>query len=101
MVVARVSGVQKEVFALYRSVLREAAKKDREILGTSNKLGSFLSRKNEPATTTSYAASEFRRQAGLVKRSEFKRIEHKIRFGEKQVKLLRMPGVKVARGTTA
>ena len=101
MVVARVSGVQKEVFALYRSVLREAAKKDRETMGSSHKLGSLLSKKNEPATTTSYAASEFRRQAGLVKRSEFKRIEHKIRFGEKQVKLLRMPGVKVARGTTA
>lgn len=101
MVVARISGVQKEVFALYRTVLREAKKKDREAMGSSTKLVSLLRKNNTPATTTSYAASEFRRQAGAVKRSEFKRIEHKIRFGEKQVKLLRMPGVKVARGTTS
>ncbi len=100
MVVARVSGVQKEVFALYRTVLREATKKDRETMGSSTKLGSFISKNNKPATTTSYAASEFRRQAAQVKRSEFKRIEHKIRFGEKQVKSLRMPGAKVARVTT-
>ncbi len=100
MVAARLSGVQKEVFALYRTVLRGATKKDRETMGSSIKLWSVLSKNNEPSTTTTYAASEFRRQARTVKRTEFQRIEHKIRFGEKQVKLLRMPGVKVARGTT-
>jgi hypothetical protein len=44
MVVAGVSGV-KRVFALYRSVLREAAKRTVKLLGTSNKLGSFLSKR--------------------------------------------------------
>ncbi len=69
-------------------------------MGTSTKLGAFIRKNKKQARTTSYAASEFRRETAQVKRSELKRIEHKMRFGEKQVKLLRMPRVKVARGTT-
>jgi hypothetical protein len=99
MAVARLSGVQKQVFALYRTVLREATKKDRETMAASTKFGSLLSKQNGSTTSTSYAASEFRRQAGTVKRSEFKKIEYMIRKGEKQVKLLGMPGVKLVSGT--
>jgi hypothetical protein len=96
MATNRVSGIQKQVFALYRTVLRAALQKDRETVG--GKLGALLAHKNDstlPSTSTSYAATEFRKQSLAVKRSEFKKIEYMIRKAEKQVKLLQMPGVKV------
>jgi hypothetical protein len=95
----RLSGVQKEVLALYRAVLRQALRKDRDSLnnGGSNSFLDLLSNKytlDEHAfTTTSYASQEFRKQASSVKRSEFKRIEYMIRKGQKQIKLMQMPGV--------
>lgn len=100
---SRHSGLQKDVLALYRKILREAVKKDRkhELTSASRTGGnqpSFSSllldgRRNGESTSTAYAAAEFRRQAETVKRSEFKRVEYMIRKGEKQIKLLRMPGV--------
>jgi hypothetical protein len=48
----------KEVFALYRSVLREAAKRTVKYWGLLTSWGRSW-KKNEPATTTSYAASNF------------------------------------------
>jgi succinate dehydrogenase assembly factor 1 len=92
----RLSGMQLEVLALYRTILREAVKKDRETVLASSKAADLLS---NPLTTSSYAAAEFRKQAAAAKRSDFKKIEYLIRKGEKQLKLLRMPGVKVVRGT--
>jgi hypothetical protein len=50
-------------------------------------------------TTTAYAINEFRKQALSVNRSDFKKIDYMIRKGEKQIKLLRMPGVKLVRTT--
>jgi len=100
------SGLQREVLSLYRNILREATKKDRNAVRlSSNRRGclpSFatLLRGDDgrgdfrESTTTSYAASEFRRQARTAKRSDFKKIEYMIRKGEKHLKLLRMPGVK-------
>jgi succinate dehydrogenase assembly factor 1 len=85
----RLSGMQKEVLALYRTVLREASRKD----GPGG--SSFLSLLVTEGTTTSYARHEFRKQAHEVKRTDFKTIEYKMRRGEKQVKILKMPGVKV------
>ena len=101
------SGLQKEVLALYRKVLREAHHKDCQALSTTKEqqrpsLAYLLGRKrrqNDPSTTTRYAVEEFRRQAQSVKRSDFKRIEYLIRKGEKQVKLLQMPGVKHVLGS--
>jgi|Transcript_9222 succinate dehydrogenase assembly factor 1 len=94
----KLSGLQKDVLSLYRTILREAVKKDR---GAVEKEGqgsrSFNSLLNA-RTTTSYAREEFRRQAASVKRSDFKGIEYRIRKGHKQVKLLQMPGVKVVSG---
>lgn len=52
-----------------------------------------------PRSVTAFAAHEFRRQAMTAKRSDFKKVEYMIRKGEKQIKLLRMPGVKVVLGT--
>jgi hypothetical protein len=49
-------------------------------------------------TTTAYAAQEFRRQAAMVKRSDFKKVEYMLRKGDKQIKLLQMPGVKLVSG---
>lgn len=94
----RLSGVQKEVLALYRKVLREAQNKD-TLQQQSSSAISFPSLLQDTSSTTHYAAQEFRKQASTVKRSDFKRIEYMIRKGEKQVKLLKMPGVKVVGGT--
>jgi len=101
---SRHSGLQKDVLALYRKILREALKKDRthdeltSASSTGGKQPSFSSlllngRRHGESTSTAYAAAEFRRQAETVKRSEFKRVEYMIRKGEKQIKLLRMSGV--------
>lgn len=96
----RLSGLQRDVLALYRRVLRAAAKKDRENRNAAVKFSALLSQSNgDDASSTCYAAAEFRRQAATVKRSDFKKIEYLIRKGDKQVKLLNMPGVNVVRGT--
>lgn len=97
----KLSGLQKDVLSLYRTILREAVKKDRgaveEGLGSAP-MTLLLVGGGASGTTTSYAREEFRRQAGSVKRSDFKGIEYRIRKGYKQVKLLQMPGVKVVSG---
>lgn len=90
------SGLQKEVLGLYRTIIREAAKKDRNNTGNNNDLFSLW---QNPATSSSYARSEFRRQTQTVKKSDFRKIEFKIRQGYKQVKLVQMPGFKTVGGT--
>jgi hypothetical protein len=103
------SGIQKEVLALYRTLLREASKKDRIAAATPPGLTTTAT---GPSTTTEIETSfysllfaesdssstahvryEFRRQASLVSRKDFRAIEYKIRHGYKQIKLLQMPGV--------
>lgn len=110
---ARLSGIQQDVLSLYRRILRETARKDRrEHSGGTDISQSFhflsLLGKNKNANaaaslisnhSTAYASAEFRRQADTAKRSDFKKIEYMIRRGDKQIKLLRMPGVKVVSGT--
>lgn len=91
---SRHSGLQKGVFSLYRKLLREAAAKDRAT--TSESLVGLLS---TPTTSTAYASTEFRKQAQSVPRNDFKRIEYMVRKGEKHLKLLKMPGVKMVGGT--
>ena len=91
----RLSGLQKNVLALYRSILREATKKDRLALKADpTSMPSFASllhsSSQQGKSTLCYARSEFRNQAMKVKRSDFKKIEYMIRKGEKQVKLLKM-----------
>jgi succinate dehydrogenase assembly factor 1 len=95
--VLKQSGLQRDIFALYRKILREAGKKDRS--ASSSVVTSLPRLLSKDSTTISYAAAEFRRQAATVKRSDFKKIEYLIRKGEKQVKLLSMPGVTVVGGT--
>ena len=95
----RLSGLQREVLSLYRKILRETLKKDRQ--NHTTPLSSLLQGKGENPvrSSTQYAATEFRRQAESVKKSDFKRVEYMIRKGEKQVKLMQMPGVKVVGGS--
>lgn len=126
MNVPKTSGLQREVFSLYRVLLREAIKKDRgsttaavgshgtattpagastpatttttdEISGDihhTNYRISFGYLYNDKESTLSSVKEEFRNKAKLVKKNDFRTIEHKIRHGYKQIKLLQMPGVK-------
>jgi hypothetical protein len=100
----RLSGLQKTVFGLYRSILREAVKKDRQQQqqGSTAAVTSFVSLlcQTNGKSTAGYARSEFRSQAQQVKRTDFKKIEYMIRKGEKQLKILKMPGTKVVMGAS-
>ena len=99
----RISGLQRDVLALYRSVLRKAHQKDISTSSTSTNNPSFhpsfTSSLHDPRSTTHYAKEEFRRRAATVKKSDFRTIEYMVRRGKKDVKLLQMPGVKVVSGT--
>ena len=99
------SGIQKEVLALYRTLLREASKKDRMAAATTTATSSSspttpieasfysLLLDDSESSSTNHVRYEFRRQASKVSRKDFRGIEHKIRHGYKQIKLLQMPGV--------
>lgn len=75
MRVKRLSGLQLEVLGLYRSLLRSAMKKG----STKGQLYQFV-------------RSEFRRKALDIARNDYKTIEHSIRYGQKQKKLMDQPG---------
>ena len=45
----------------------------------------------------SVVKNEFRLQASSVPRNDFTRIEHLLRYGHKQIKLINMPGFKSAK----
>lgn len=76
--------------------MREALKKDKHANGDSRTRLQSMWR--DQSTSSSFAKAEFRKQVQSVKRSDFRTIEHKLRHGFKQVKLLQMPGVKVVGG---
>jgi len=66
------SGLQLDVLKLYRSLLKSARNKDPHL--------------------QKVVREEFRRKAGLVDGRDFKAIEHHLRWGYKQKKLMDMPG---------
>ncbi|CAM9370097.1 unnamed protein product [Hapterophycus canaliculatus] len=82
---ARLSGVQREANQLYRRLLRAAKLKDG---------GGWA------GSTTELVRAEFRSQAESVGRTDFRTIEHLLRVGNKKLKLLKMPGVRMATGVT-
>jgi hypothetical protein len=99
----RHSGLQKDVLALYRKILRVATQKDRSsvtLTTTTPEPPAFAKIREDATSATSYACVEFRRQSNQVKRSDFKRIEYMIRKGEKHLKLMQMPGVQTVGGAT-
>jgi hypothetical protein len=69
----RRSGLQTDVLTLYRKLLKEAAKKNSKNLKDCIK-------------------SEFRRKAFSISRNDYQLIEHELRYGNKQLKLIAMPG---------
>mmetsp|Transcript_14506 Transcript_14506/g.29674 ORF Transcript_14506/g.29674 Transcript_14506/m.29674 type:complete len:102 (+) Transcript_14506:83-388(+) len=96
---ARLSGLQKDVLALYRSILRETIRKDRKpALDSHHQVPLNQLLHSNSNSSTSFARDKFRKEASLVKRSDFKTIEYKIRKGQKQLKLLQMPGVNLVGG---
>jgi hypothetical protein len=77
-----------------------------DLCGKTTKKNLKLTDSNQQATikkstTTAYAIIEFRKQALSVPRSDFKKIDYMIRKGDKYIKLLCMPGVKLVSGTAA
>jgi hypothetical protein len=101
----RLSGLQKEVLQLYRQILREAIKKDRiaassSLTATTPQQPQSVNQLFSKRSSTSYARNEFRKQSSLVRRSDFKTIEYKLRKGRKQLQLLKMPGVDLVGGTS-
>jgi hypothetical protein len=92
------SGIQQSVYKLYRKILRESIRKDCEQhVATAPDASPLktvqLFQSQTGDTATAFARQEFRRQAASVRRSDFSRIEYMLRKGEKQWKLLKMPGV--------
>ena len=95
---SRLSGLQKDVLSLYRRLLREALRKDRNSSAMSHRSSTCELLAPESQSSTSHARERFRKEALSVRRSDFKTIEYQLRKGEKMVKLLRMPGVDVVGG---
>ena len=111
MVTARkLSGLQKDVLALYRSILREAIQKDRKALPSTLPSSSNINAESHHrpvcqllsvSSSTAYARDKFRKEALIVRRSDFKTIEYKIRKGKKQLEILKMPGVDLVGGASS
>ena len=75
----RRSGLQTDVLTLYRRLLKAALKKDGESRSLSN-----------------IVKIKFREKAMNISRTDFRVIEHELRYGYKQIKLLEMPGFSTA-----
>ncbi len=96
----RISGLQKDVFALYRALLRSARKKEtaevRNRLYNVGKFQSWMLLSHNVNIIIGLALfivrSEFREEAKKVDRNDFRTIEHMLRYGYKQKKILEMPG---------
>mmetsp|Transcript_8718 Transcript_8718/g.11011 ORF Transcript_8718/g.11011 Transcript_8718/m.11011 type:complete len:84 (+) Transcript_8718:222-473(+) len=73
----RHSGIQKKVLSLYKKALRVAISKEPE-----------LRQQN-----LEFVRAQFRKHVDL-QRKDYRTIEHLVRQGEKQIKLMSMPGVK-------
>ncbi|EHA19240.1 hypothetical protein CBS63078_10390 [Aspergillus niger] len=74
---ARLSGLQRQVLALYRTCLREAGKKPIE------------TRENFRA----YARAEFRKNSSVSKK-DFGAIEYLLRKGQRQLEMYSAPGIR-------
>ena len=122
----RRSGLQSDVLTLYRQLLKTAARKDDQT-HSLRKHGKWitlcyssvsLSLSTHTHTHTLYLSAspflhirlsltlirnlyvvsiQFREQAAKVDRKDFRAIEHYLRHGHKQKKLMEMPGFRFAR----
>lgn len=71
----KLSGMQKQVLALYRGFLRAARSKSPE----------------DRTQIESFVSSEFRRNSQLIERKNFLYIEYLLRRGKKQLEQLKSP----------
>lgn len=78
------SGLQKEVLALYRKLLRASKQKDSE---------AFMASLSNSGSTTFATKTKFRETATKLTKRDIPRIEYNIRQGEKYVKTLQMDGM--------
>ena len=114
----RRSGLQGDVLSLYRKLLRAARIKDATVTPVSSEVTSTagpdtrLDRndgstravntiRSNPSSAHGGAMyqvvrTEFRGQALSIPRTDFRSIEHYLRFGHKKLKLLGMKGVQAA-----
>ena len=76
----RRSGLQTDVLVLYRQLLKTAVRID-----------------DETRSLRKHVSFQFRLQAEKVDRKDFRAIEHYLRHGYKQKKLMEMPGFRFAR----
>ena len=108
------SGLQKQVFALYRKLLRTSNAKDNDTAAASTSAASLQGRKDQdqqqpsilkylsdPKSTTFATQKQFRNKASQLKRRDVDRIEYNIRQGEKYLNLLQMSGVTSVRRSSA
>lgn len=77
------SGLQLDVFKLYRNLLRAGYKHQKSHQVLENRLIKVIKKK-------------FREDARSIDKHDFNRIEYAIRRGYKQVKLIQMPGFAMA-----
>ena len=76
----RLSGLQSDVLSLYRLLLRKARTRDPDKEKGLQRL----------------VATQFRRKALDIARSDYQQIEHWLRYGHKQAKLLDRSGFSTA-----
>ena len=98
------SGLQKQVFALYRKLLRTSNAKDNDTATTPLQVQdqpSILKYLSDPESTTFATQKQFRNKASQLKRRDVDRIEYNIRQGEKYLTLLQMSGVTSIRRSSA
>ena len=103
------SGLQLQVIALYRKLLRTSMGKERILQegsfvdpnatrgegdGMPTKSSFFVKILHERSSSTYNISHKFRKEAESVSKRDIDRIEYGIRRGEKYVKLLEMGGVK-------
>ena len=100
------SGLQLQVIALYRKLLRTSVGKERVLQEgcynatrghgdmTVNGSSFFLKLLGDGRSSTFNVSHQFRKEAESVSKRDIDRIEYGIRRGEKYVKLLKMGGVK-------
>lgn len=93
----RLSGLQKDVLALYRALIRSASRKSdpvvKQNLVNVGKYTSLFSASTLLKVLSFCAVKmQFREDARSVKKNDYQSIEHMLRHGYKQKKVLEMPG---------
>ncbi|TYZ57705.1 hypothetical protein PybrP1_009248 [[Pythium] brassicae (nom. inval.)] len=85
------SGLQKQVLTLYRRALQAARRKDAELAASApptTPLDPSTANPTNSNATLAFVRERFRDDAGSVRRMDFNVIEHLLRKGERDLKML-------------